>query len=61
MTREEMLNELRARALRGKAIKEECDRSESMEDSCWTALRNNAERCDWLRRQLYCETAAGSE
>lgn len=53
MTREEMLKELKARAVRGKALKEECDASQDFDDPCWTALRVNTERADWLRRQLY--------
>lgn len=55
MTREEMLNELSARADRGKALKEECLASQNLEDPCWVALRVNAQRCDWLRRKLYGE------
>ena len=55
MTREEMMQELKARAVRAKVLKEECDASDSFDDPCWVALRVNMERTDWLRRQLYGE------
>ena len=55
MTREEMLKELKARAVRAKVLKEECDASTSFDDPCWVALHVNMERTDWLRRQLYGE------
>lgn len=52
MTREEMLQELKARAVRAKVLKEECVASRNLDDPCWVALRVNAERTGWLRRQL---------